>query len=725
MTLRLGGDGAITGCTSLEEPTLSVSGLLVTTPIVATSGTVAAPSYTFTGDTNTGFYQPNGDAIGVSLAGVERAILDSSSNNSWLLIKSTASTGDSAELFLGNSYSEGSISYSHGTGNTNRNLMFKTAGTEKMRLDSYGNLGLGVSPNNVNNFKTFTLNGTTGGNIEFQDQGTLIGSIYNLADQFIIQGQGSTIPVAFRTNSTERMRIDSSGRMLVNTTTSRIVEDNSGNAPQGKIQIEGLNSDAILSIIAAKAADSHRSGCISLGAHRGSVGGTPTILQNNDTVGAILFAAGDGTDMRTRSAQILSQVDGTPGSNDMPGRLVFSTTADGASSPTERMRIDSSGNIEFRNAATAVLKSVDTSGSSATDYGQFQFQGVRGADNDTQTYLTIDSSGNFGIGTSSPYSVSATGNSLNIANTSSSAEINFLSSTTGFNALYFGDGATGTDRYRGYLEYAHNGDFMRFATGTVERMRIDSSGNVGIGTSSPTAFGPTLQVAGTDPCFLLQDTANAVDYFGTNIGSGLVTNWYDDAAAWRIGTATGIAGSSYSEKMRIDSSGNLLINKTTQDYGGKLEVKFNGTVNNGLVLETTRDGLNSAFLVFVDSDGSTIGSVQQNAATTVHYGTSSDYRLKENVVTLTGAISRLKTLPVHRFNFIADSKTTVDGFLAHEAQVVVPEAVTGTKDEVDGDGNAVMQGIDQSKLVPLLTAALQEAIGRIETLEAKVAALET
>ena len=98
----------------------------------------------------------------------------------------------------------------------------------------------------------------------------------------------------------------------------------------------------MLSIISAKNADTFRSGCISLGAHRGSLGGTPTVLQNGDTVGAILFAGGDGTDMRTKSAQILSQVDGTPGSSVMPGRLVFSTTADGAGSPTESMRLTSS-----------------------------------------------------------------------------------------------------------------------------------------------------------------------------------------------------------------------------------------------------------------------------------------------------------------------------------------------------------------------------------------------
>jgi hypothetical protein len=84
-------------------------------------------------------------------------------------------------------------------------------------------------------------------------------------------------------------------------------------------------------------------------------------------------------------------------------------------------------------------------------------------------------------------------------------------------------------------------------------------------------------------------------------------------------------------------------------------------------------------------------------------------------------ITRLQQLKPSRFNFIADPAKTVDGFLAHEAQAVVPECVTGEKDAVDDDGNPVYQGIDQSKLVPLLTAALQEAIGRIETLEGMVA----
>jgi hypothetical protein len=111
-----------------------------------------------------------------------------------------------------------------------------------------------------------------------------------------------------------------------------------------------------------------------------------------------------------------------------------------------------------------------------------------------------------------------------------------------------------------------------------------------------------------------------------------------------------------------------------------------------------------------------VGSIQTNQSST-SYNTSSDYRLKENVVDLTGATDRLKQLNPSRFNFIVDSDKTVDGFLAHEVQAVVPEAITGTKDAVDADGNPVYQGIDQSKLVPLLVATIQELEARITALE--------
>jgi hypothetical protein len=122
-------------------------------------------------------------------------------------------------------------------------------------------------------------------------------------------------------------------------------------------------------------------------------------------------------------------------------------------------------------------------------------------------------------------------------------------------------------------------------------------------------------------------------------------------------------------------------------------------------------------------DTTQVGNISVTTTATA-YNTSSDYRLKENVVPLTGAADRLNQLQVHRFNFIADPGKTVDGFIAHEAQAVVPECVTGTKDEVDDEGNPVYQGIDQSKMVPLAVAAIQECIKRIEALETELALLK-
>ena len=131
-----------------------------------------------------------------------------------------------------------------------------------------------------------------------------------------------------------------------------------------------------------------------------------------------------------------------------------------------------------------------------------------------------------------------------------------------------------------------------------------------------------------------------------------------------------------------------------------------------------------AFAFYDGPSGTLEGSISVTSSGT-SYNTTSDYRLKENVVELIGATERLKQLEPKRFNFIKEGDTpTVDGFLAHEVSSVVPEAVTGTHNEVDADGNPVYQGIDQSKLVPLLTAALQEAITKIETLEARITALE-
>ena len=145
---------------------------------------------------------------------------------------------------------------------------------------------------------------------------------------------------------------------------------------------------------------------------------------------------------------------------------------------------------------------------------------------------------------------------------------------------------------------------------------------------------------------------------------------------------------------------------------------------NAYAIVTNKDSSSTMHHICFKNINSVVGTISTSGSST-SYNTSSDHRLKENVSDMTGAIDRVKQLLPKRFNFIADdTDTLVDGFLAHEAQTVVAEAVTGTHNEVDDDGNPVYQGIDQSKLVPLLTGALKEAIAKIEELEARITTLE-
>jgi len=177
------------------------------------------------------------------------------------------------------------------------------------------------------------------------------------------------------------------------------------------------------------------------------------------------------------------------------------------------------------------------------------------------------------------------------------------------------------------------------------------------------------------------------------------------------------------ERMRIDSSGTVFVNTTAATGPGVIAVKSTATATGCLGLTNTNNG--GSFIRFANAaNNAVIGVIQNNNDSGTSYITTSDYRLKENVDYEFNALDRVAQLKPARFNFIADADTTVDGFLAHEVQDIVPQAVSGEKDAVDDEGNPDYQGIDHSKLVPLLTKAIQEQQALIEALQTKVAALE-
>jgi hypothetical protein len=241
-------------------------------------------------------------------------------------------------------------------------------------------------------------------------------------------------------------------------------------------------------------------------------------------------------------------------------------------------------------------------------------------------------------------------------------------------------------------------------------------------------------------------TSNAY-YDNTNdrwqhIATKAATNYYQNAGQHTFYVApSGTADSaiSWTTAMAIDNIGATLIgsNQTNGSAAGysrstpHLSCSANGYAS--ILVRRTADAGNAILFLGYSSASSAVGSIQTGSSSTT-YATSSDYRLKTDVQPMTGAADRVKLLKPCNFEWIVDG-TRVDGFIAHEAQEVVPEAVTGTKDAMRDEEYEVtpatdteaavmgtrsvpdMQGIDQSKLVPLLTATIQELIARIEALE--------
>ena len=247
--------------------------------------------------------------------------------------------------------------------------------------------------------------------------------------------------------------------------------------------------------------------------------------------------------------------------------------------------------------------------------------------------------------------------------------------------------------------------------------KLEVNGNVGItdnlgvgtGSSSPNS---RLQIKkdGTGN-YANQTFTNANSTAGITFGiagSGTGNYLANNAFLLNTGASAFIFGTSDTERMRITSDGKLGIGTTAPDeklqVDGKLKVSSSFGTNTSVIIQNNDSSDNFSAIGFY-SGGTVAGYIFVNGSTNAtSYVTSSDYRLKKNINYEFDALDRVKQLKPARFNFIADADTTVDGFIAHEVSDIVPEAITGEKD------GEQMQGIDQSKLVPLLTKNFKKFI---------------
>jgi hypothetical protein len=281
----------------------------------------------------------------------------------------------------------------------------------------------------------------------------------------------------------------------------------------------------------------------------------------------------------------------------------------------------------------------------------------------------------------------------------------------------------------GYFSADGAGTQLAFRTAATERVRIDASGNVAIGTTStgfnsaglPLIIGSGSGNTGTT-IFSGNASAGSIHFADGTSGNDSFRGYIN----YNHSTNSLQFGTDASERMRISSTGQLLAGTTAAlggaqysflSTGNGVGIQVGNTGAGIIVGNTSGTAAYNAALFYNNGLTSLCGNINISGTTTT-YGTSSDYRLKENIAPMTGALNAVEQLKPVTYNWKINGFSG-QGFIAHELQEVAPDCVTGEKDGQE------MQSVDYGKLTPLLTAALQEAVAKIKSLENRLAVLES
>lgn len=319
--------------------------------------------------------------------------------------------------------------------------------------------------------------------------------------------------------------------------------------------------------------------------------------------------------------------------------------------------------------------------------------------------MRITSAGNVGIGTSSPAQLLH----LNVTSGSVYEQI-----SSGANNVYVGFDSART------VGTIQSNNALTFDVGSsyTPRMTIDTSGNLGLGVT-PSAWNSAfraLELKNSAGFLCDGDTAFVVNNCYFNTSNAWIYKATDFATRYQQQSGTnkwfiapsGTAGNTatFTQAMTLDASGNLLVGRTSQPPSGtnKVSIEVDGSGNPGL--DVYYSGTGAYNNIVLENGNGVVGRIQTTGSATL-YLTTSDYRLKENVVPITGALAKVAQLKPVTYKWKIDGSDS-QGFIAHELQAVVPECVSGEKDAVDANGKPVYQGIDTSFLVATLVSAIQE-----------------
>jgi hypothetical protein len=751
-------------------------------------------------------------SIGTTAASGLLNVYDSGTDNRLYLQHSGTGTTASDGLLVASILSNGYLwNYESGS------LLFATNNTERMQIDSAGNVGIGSST--ANHFSTagttnvLGVKSTSGGLISIAATGTNFSGI-DLGTDSIRRGgvyslNGSNL--GFYTNATnsgtalaERMRIDSSGQVGIGVSSPSALLHVSASPEVVTRLTRSAGSNALVlvqdptttlppyigSYGNAMAFGRYGGGESMRIDSSGNVGigtGSPSAPLHVDAAGmgdiysGLIQNSTTDTDhynvvrfMQGASGSATGYI-GTGGSatSNVAFRNNFVVGTQTANSfvlttnDTERMRIDASGNVLIgMTNDTPGLGDTDTGASFRADGASFVSRTLSDTSGSTFYVNRNTNDGNLiqfqkdgttvgSIGTLSSKIYVGSGDtslffdSLRDAlvphdastNAARGSAIDLGRDVVKFKDLYLSGNITmgSSAQINASNAFYLDSDIIHFRRNNeTESARIDSSGNLLVGKSSSSFSTAGIEARSGGTLWATADGTNAASFNRKTSDGAIAYFSKDGTTVGSIGTYVSLPFIGKSDvNLLFDPAGPHMIPRGTN--GGARDAAINlGSSSNrfkdihlsgviyGVQQTLTRDSAaplelnrttNDGELVYFKQAGIVRGSISISGSAT-SYNTSSDYRLKENVIAMSGATERLKQLAPKRFNFIADADTTVDGFLAHEVADVVPEAITGAKDAVDDDGNAVYQGIDQSKLVPLLVATIQE-------LEARIAALES